>query len=374
MHRDFLKVVLNLFACLLLVSCSRVISDNEMRVVRVDTINDDLSNLFSERIFTKQLQNPLNYVIGKMGKCIVSDSLLYILDKQKERICIFSIANGNAKGSISRLGRGPQEYLKITDFDIRDSKVFILSSMEKSVTEYDIDGTFITKVSTGNSSYQRLKAVAGNMVWLANEQCGDARYDYVQMNMNNGRITRHVMPSHKYSGEIRERAACFFEYNDSLWVSRQYDDIIYLMDKDGLARKMQFDFGGDNKVTRKDLASLSNSEIGEEYKEQSYLRYYSFFQKQKESCYAVASLIIDGLGPKEYLIKVDGGNVFCRRMADRLDDTYPEIESAQLIALNDTSAIFIHETSRAGIFNKRPEIGLTVDPEGNPIISMYRLR
>lgn len=374
MHKVFAKFILTFFASILLLSCSSGVSNDEVPVVLINTTDDSLLNFFSERIFSKQMQSPINTIIGKMGKCIVSDSLLFIHDKQNERICIFSIVNGNAIGSISRLGRGPQEYLNITDFDIKDSKVFILSSMEKNIIEYDIDGSFITKVSTGKSSYQRLKVVANNMVWLANEQCGDAKYDYIQMNMNNGRIIRHIMPSHKYSGEIRERSACFFENNDSLWVTRQYDDTIYLMDNDGLTRKMRFDFSGDNKVTRKDLAELSNVEIGEKYKEQSYFRYYSFFQKQKESCYAVASSVITGLGPKEYLIKVDGSNVFCRRMADRLDDSFPEIESARLIALNDTSAIFIHEVNRAGVFNKRPEIGLTVDNEGNPIVSMYKLK
>lgn len=77
------------------------------------------SDLF-ERIEFVQLETNDSVLIGSIGKIQLTDSFIYILDKTQDCIFIFN-NDGSFNNKISRKGKGPGEYLGISDFEADDN-------------------------------------------------------------------------------------------------------------------------------------------------------------------------------------------------------------------------------------------------------------
>lgn len=74
----------------------------------------NLSNRFVE---VKLQQDSSDFILSYVNKAVNRCNKLYVLDEGEGKICVFK-ESGEGDFVLSRVGRGPQEYLQITDFDV----------------------------------------------------------------------------------------------------------------------------------------------------------------------------------------------------------------------------------------------------------------
>ncbi len=84
-----------------------------------------------------------DYMISSADKIVIKDSIIYILDRSQRKIVSFDM-NGRPLSFLARRGRGPLEYLQISDFDVDDNgSIFVLDGQKDKVFEYDKTGSLV---------------------------------------------------------------------------------------------------------------------------------------------------------------------------------------------------------------------------------------
>ena len=83
-------------------------------------------------------------MVGNIRKIIVHDNKIYISDDKKV-INIFDM-DGRHMRTLNRTGRGPEEYLNLTDFVIDPQGNIFIASQNEGVIEYDTNLNFIKKI------------------------------------------------------------------------------------------------------------------------------------------------------------------------------------------------------------------------------------
>ena len=94
------------------------------------------------------LQTTDSSMIGKINKVLIDDNLIYIMS-DNARISVFN-DNGDYIKSFSHIGQGPGEYISLSDFDIKDSTIYLLGS--NSIHKYSTDNSYEGSVSLRNSA------------------------------------------------------------------------------------------------------------------------------------------------------------------------------------------------------------------------------
>lgn len=98
-----------------------------------DTIR--LSKYFKNIEFLP-LETKNNCMIGEISKVKISQNYIYILDRVGNSLLVFN-TNGKFEKKISSIGAGPDEYVKLMDFDVEDGNIFLLDMLSKKVLHYN---------------------------------------------------------------------------------------------------------------------------------------------------------------------------------------------------------------------------------------------
>ena len=135
-------------ALILFCSCSNDTSNNTPIIDVKSVIGKGAIHNTSE--FIKDIKYvPLetgpNSIVGDIKKIVVMNNRIYVSDNQG-KISIFDMS-GRILNTLTRKGRGPQEYVDITDYTV-DPKgnIFILASRD-GIIEYDNDMKFVRKLN-----------------------------------------------------------------------------------------------------------------------------------------------------------------------------------------------------------------------------------
>ncbi len=113
---------------------------------KFDMLNID--NAIKEMKYVR-LETNENSIIGRIDKILMYKNSIYILDNSfAEAIYIFDI-KGNHIKTISRKGHGPEEYIKITDFCLKNDTMIIFDEFGKKLLFLDQQGNYIFTKKTG---------------------------------------------------------------------------------------------------------------------------------------------------------------------------------------------------------------------------------
>lgn len=126
---------------LLCLSCSK---DSDTAQINLTLCKQYPSVELSELVKIKKiipLHDDPSIIIDGIQKIIPYHNEYYVSDSRV--IAVYS-CGGAPLFQIRRLGRGPQEYLEISDFCIADNKIFILNGRSQ-INTYSLSGTFISK-------------------------------------------------------------------------------------------------------------------------------------------------------------------------------------------------------------------------------------
>lgn len=140
--------IINITIILLSIGCnptSEKISDHCMHVA-IDWDSNVVPKLseYISRIDYIPLETSSDNLIGEIKKIIKKGNRFYILTNQNEIMCFEN--SGKYCNKINRIGRGPDEYTEITDFDISNSeKVYIWDNVLRKFFVYTISGEILKK-------------------------------------------------------------------------------------------------------------------------------------------------------------------------------------------------------------------------------------
>ncbi len=133
-------LVIMIFVEILLSSCN----DARFDISQKSNLLEDPSNLF-DKIELIQLETTDSSLIGNINKIELLDSSVYILDGTQRCILVFD-NYGNFKKKLSKIGKGPGEYVNIGDFNVEeDGTIEVLSNYK--IIFYDRNFNVINEIN-----------------------------------------------------------------------------------------------------------------------------------------------------------------------------------------------------------------------------------
>lgn len=255
-------VVMILLIVLLLVSCDNkprikesLIAEGSTTVIKpkLDYSQLDISAILDTVKFVK-LESTDKSFIGNINKVIVFEDRIYVLDIQTSSLFVFNM-DGKFIFKISRIGRGPEEYIQLDffDIDLENKQIVLTDLMGYWMLRYDLEGNYVSRkkipfwiegvVPIFNngavvySNHRNNNSKLGqeyNIFYLDSlMQISKAYFPYKSSNFDNPRI-KFITP----------QSGSFYTYNKSRYFFSPYKDQVYQITEEGLNPKYLFDFEG----------------------------------------------------------------------------------------------------------------------------------
>lgn len=253
--RNTLFVSILIYFGILFVSCG----DNTHPKVKLEriTINPEkITNInlssFCENISYIKLETNKNCFIAKIDKISIYKNHFYILDQTGKKLVVFD-NKGKYLFNIGSIGKGPGQYINLTDFiiDEKEGQIELYDIVQRKNIRYSYDGKFIDEKTI---PFQFLFYEKADDNYILQTRKIDniinnrpAHYDVLILNKNNSLIGKYFEfdPSIKERGGSIDLPKVFTRYRNSLFLSKLFVDTIYAIN--GLDLKLHpeflFDYG-----------------------------------------------------------------------------------------------------------------------------------
>ena len=145
-----LEILAFIIICVAAYSCgNKTSSHKEVIQIDIDEYISDEPLVFSD-VFSGFHIIPLethdDCIINQINNIKIIRDTIYVFDKNAKSVFIFS-KQGRVIGKISRIGRGPGEFIQPSDFDIKANTVLIFDYSSKKINAYDKKGNFINDLN-----------------------------------------------------------------------------------------------------------------------------------------------------------------------------------------------------------------------------------
>ena len=177
-------------------------------------------------------------LMGYITKFEIYNSDYYLLDFANN--CVFQYgADGTFKRKISKIGRGPDEYLRIIDFKVNEDGIYLLDYSQHSILHYDHDIKLQEKICLDMAPSEFQFAGESLMVYSERNYSKDDYYFYrvlMDGTIIEPYIKRKLLSQEKYNIQ-GSNVFCFGE--DSLFMPR-YSNYIYSLGRGKVVYKLDF--------------------------------------------------------------------------------------------------------------------------------------
>lgn len=209
----------------------------------------DLSVL-SEEAFYVQLATTDSCLVGRISKmCYVNDCIIIGSDNNT---LLFFNKDGSFSHKICHQGDGPNEYIRISDFDVdgTNNTITILDTRKKQLLQYDWKGNFLgtTSLNYWVIGFQSLNDSV-NVLYSGNQVSTDNTYKLALYDSRSRVITNRFYPiSADKSDYLHVHSANnLSRYEEEVLFCELYNDTIYSISSSGCTPLYYLDFGN-NKV------------------------------------------------------------------------------------------------------------------------------
>lgn len=148
--------------------------------------NKGLVSDYFENYEIIQLETTPESLIGTIDRISLFDNRIFILDNLTKSILVF-----NQKGKfifrIKTIGKGPGEYLILSDFDLdRENKSIILySDRPNKILQYDFDGNYLKETKLEEEIYSNISVLKDNiMLYAISPQIGEYISEFSKDNIS----------------------------------------------------------------------------------------------------------------------------------------------------------------------------------------------
>jgi len=177
-----------------------------------------ISSIFKD-VKTIILETRSDCMIGNVSEFQVFDGHIYILDKYNAKSMFVFDMEGRFLRKIGSLGRGPGEYLGVSDFTLdTENRIIYLKDVDYRVHKYQFDGTYVHSItlqvphsSIISIQYYKGKLYSDIIAWKTSSN----DYILVEIDPNDGKILSQALPL-KYNKGWTES----FHTGHSFFISR----------------------------------------------------------------------------------------------------------------------------------------------------------
>ncbi len=194
------------------------------------------------------LQTSDSSLIGTDPELLSDGREFFLIDRNGSQTILRYDAAGRFLNRIGSRGKGPQEYLTLSNvyIDSASGKVTIFSNLDSKICTYHKDGTFSTGRKTEHPFTQGFPA-ENDSYWLyLGYQNGTSDQRIMKIDAQD-RITAHFLDATANVMPVEERFPVFIPTVDGqLWLRESLDNQIGILTGTNLTPVYRFDFGNYN--------------------------------------------------------------------------------------------------------------------------------
>lgn len=182
-------------------------------------------------------------LVKQQPSIICHDSTIYILSKGLKRLYSFDM-RGRIKFILNQYGKGPTEYLEITDFFINDKGIYIYDNSKGSLFHYTKEGNYIDEIKLRTDASQIIEYQNQYILYVdlpENNEFAIYVYD------KNGVLLNNYFPA--------EKASTYTSFGvkrplnvvpEGVTINFVFDYTTYCLNNDIITKRYYFDFGENN--------------------------------------------------------------------------------------------------------------------------------
>lgn len=226
----------------LMSSCSNPIeeaiaNDCLCKQVNVDLKSDNYVDLDSimELVGFIKLESKQNCLIGKVEKLIITDNEIIITDKSIARAVFVFNLDGTFRTKISQQGRGPQEYLEISDVFMmnNDSEISILDNLNNRILSFNCFGEFLYSIKNLPWYYAVESIDTCTLIGFDLFNTKKLNKSFIVQDLY-GKVN-YTFGNNKYSGNFSySRKFNLYRFYDGVYGSVNFENTIYRFTKDSV--------------------------------------------------------------------------------------------------------------------------------------------
>lgn len=297
------KITIETAAILLLLfsSCSTSstkVNDAPITQIKVDVKQQDAyEHFFKKEYKAIPLETSDSFLIGKISKIQLINNCIYVFDKEQKKIYAF-----DAKGFFIReychIGQGEGEYPYLSDFEVYNKHLYLLSRANKCIFQYTLDDQFVKKINL-NEWYEAFHFLDEKRVLLYSNKSNNVLYNIVEFNCQQKQVENKYFPF-KRNENFSLYYPVFHEASDNeLLLIQPYDYSVYTMQEKGPQILCTFFFNTVDKIPD-DMDNIPLNQLHTMLRGKSVIKSFDWITRKDSILYA--SYILDY---RPYLIRVN---------------------------------------------------------------------
>lgn len=234
-----------IFIILILTGCAQSVNLNSAVSINVNQ-RSGLNKFFKNYDYVR-LETNDSSIISKIDRFEVNDSVISIQTRSK--IVSFNM-KGNCIGIIDHKGNATNEYIDINDFKLADDLVWILSTMQKRIKAYDMNGN-LRKILELDNYYYAFDFLDDNMIVLSSENCNDSGYNFALIDKNDGKILDRFDKFEKDEGVILDKIYYPFigkSRDNDFVICHPFETSTYTLTPDHLTQYKNYSFNTQDQI------------------------------------------------------------------------------------------------------------------------------
>lgn len=364
-----MKKYIYLFVCLVLCACA----SNVTVVTDYVNVNEDCpeDTFFSDYSYIRlRKSEPMISQIKDLRMC---NDKLFILDKTS-KLFIFS-TDGEFINVIDKRGHGPNEYIVVTDYDIMDSTVYVLSRPQKKVYTYSFTGEQKGTYKL-NDYYNGLRVMSSDRFCLASENSNDQKYNFVIYDVKKNSYAAKFSPFTKNESMLFSGSHSFLGRNkDTLYVCNPLSTEVTEIkgEKSGETKKYSFNT---KEQLPDDISEFTFEQVHKKYTNKPVVKNLSLYCKTLNFEY-IGYELFGKYGLSFFLTKIKGdGTTETMMILNDINKNFPYVSSPydvvgnKIVSVMPASSIITIENEYN--LSRFKSIGITDDD--NPIVFLHTLK
>lgn len=308
--------------------------------------------------------------LSEVDRLAVDSNYYYI--QSREEIFVFDKL-GKYISKVDRKGRSAIEYISITDYDVHNGSVYVLSNSQRKVLVYNRDGRCENTIDL-NDWYHNISVNEAGIL-LYSERANSQEYDVLKLDFD-GKVVAEYIPYRAKSGSMYGVSPFMKQSDNSYFLSFPYDRRLWKLSGDKCSVQCSFSVEGGINMSEEDIDSMSYDEIKKSLMSDTYLKRIKGLLVYADETFALLDVNIKNKGLRSLLVRVNTriGELDTYLCGEEINQSYPffssllKLEADRLYSV--VNASYIHSVTN--IMNgTNHEL---VDLSQNPRLCVYTLR
>ncbi len=312
-------------------------------------------------------------MISQVNDLRMNNDKLFILDKTS-KVFIFS-TNGEFFNVIDKRGHGSSEYITVSDYDVKDGFIYILSRPQKKVFTYTYKGEHINTYVL-NDYYNGLRVMSNDRLCLASENSNDQKYNFVIYDIKKRSYTARFSPFSKNESMLFSSSHPFLgRNNDTLYVCNPFSTEVIEIKGQKSGKTKEYSFNTQEQLPD-NISDYTFEQLQKKYTNKPVVKSLSLYCKTSRYEY-IGYKLFGKYGLSFFLTKIkENGTTETMMSLNDINKKFPYVSSSYDVVGNKiissmpaSSIITIEKEYHLSKFKS-----LGIKDDDNPVVFLHTLK